>query len=128
MTAFLWRAMNQQPLRVWGNGCVARDYFFVTDLAQACLKAALYKGENRIFNIGSGSALTINQVIAMISRVCIQTLDVIYESSRPFDVPEIVLDITRAREHLDWYPLVPFEQGVALTWQWLKTVQSKLRD
>lgn len=126
VTAFLWRAMNQQPITVWGDGRVARDYFFVTDLAHACLKAALYEGGYRTFNIGSGSSLTINQIIEVISNICTRKLDVIYEPSRPFDAPQIILDVKLAREHLGWYPLVPLQEGVYLTWQWLHTVKSRL--
>lgn len=126
VTTFLWRAMNRQPLRVWGDGSVARDYFFVTDLTQACLKAALYEGDCRIFNIGSGFSTTINQVIEVISSICKRKLDVIYEPHRPFDPPEITLDVTKAKELLGWYPVVPFQEGVLSTWQWLHTVQSKL--
>ena len=108
ITTFLWRALNQQPLRVWGDGSVGRDYFFVTDLAHACLKAALYEGNYRVFNIGSSCSLTINQIIEVISNICKRKLDVIYDPSRAFDAPQITLDIKQAKEHLGWCPFSAF--------------------
>ena len=38
---------------------------------------------------------------------------------RGFDVPRIVLDMTRLRQQLDWAPRVSLEEGIARTWEWV---------
>jgi len=45
-----------------------------------------------------------------------------YKPARIFDVPELVLDVSRARYHLNWSPKIPLEQGIARTWEWVKTL------
>ena len=45
-----------------------------------------------------------------------------YTGARPLDVPVNVLDISRASQELNWSPKVTLDEGLAITWQWLKSL------
>ena len=48
------RAFRDEPIEIWGDGTVARDFIFVDDVVDALVAAAHDAGTTRIFNIGSG--------------------------------------------------------------------------
>jgi len=120
--SFLYRLRWEEPLQVWGDGSVVRDFFYVSDLVGAFMEALQYKGPPRVFNIGSGQGLSLNELIAVIERVAGREATVQYTPGRRFDVPALVLDIRRAREHLGWRPLVSLEEGLTNTWRWVQTL------
>lgn len=116
---FLERALRSEEIVVWGDGSVIRDYIHVTDIASALTKALTYSGETRIFNIGSGVGHNLNEVIQVIESITAQPLRVKYTESRSFDVPINVLDISRARNDLNWKPTVSFQEGIARVYAWM---------
>lgn len=117
IAAFVARAFAGRPLEVWGDGSVVRDYFYVTDLAQAALLAATTPHSVTVYNIGSGVGRSIHDVLAAVRGLAQRDLEVHWLPGRPVDVPANVLDARRANSLLAWKPLVPFEEGLRLTWQ-----------
>lgn len=112
---FLSRVVHDEPIEVWGDGSVVRDYLYISDTISALLRAAAYKGEERIFNIGSGGGHSIREIIAAIEEVTGKTAQVRYTAARKFDVPVSVLDIKRAQHELGWQPGVHLSEGLRLT-------------
>lgn len=121
IAVFLGRAIRGQPIKIWGDGSITRDYFYVSDLARACLLAANSEMESPVINIGSGQGVSLNQLLEIIQHVVEKPLHVIRLPSRPFDVSEVILDIEHARTHLGWQPTISLEQGVYKTWEWVQS-------
>ncbi len=117
---FLSRVVQDEPIEVWGDGSVVRDYLYISDTIAALLQVAAYKGEERIFNIGSGGGHSVRDIIAAIERVTGKKAQARYTAARKFDVPVSVLDITRAQNALGWHPQVGLDQGLRLTHARLK--------
>jgi len=113
--AFLAQAAAGQPLDVWGDGRVVRDYFYVGDLAEAAWLAGRTAASRTVYNIGSGVGRSLADVIAALERLLDRPLPVQHHPARTVDVPVNVLDITKARTRLDWSPQVPFEEGLRRT-------------
>jgi len=116
---FLERALRNEEITVWGDGSVMRDYIFVSDISSALVKALTYSGEMKVFNIGSGQAHSLRDVIHIIEKVTGQPLKVKYTTGRSFDVPISVLDITRARSYLNWAPTISLFEGIARMYSWM---------
>lgn len=116
---FLERARQNAEITVWGDGSVMRDYIFVSDISNALLSALAYSGEMKVFNIGSGQGHSLVDVIHVIEEVTGRPLRVKYTDGRSFDVPISVLDISRARNHLNWAPTVSLLEGVARMYTWM---------
>ncbi len=106
-----------EPLEVWGNGGVVRDYIWIEDLAQAFVLALRDDLPTGAYNIGSGIGMSINDIIALIFRVTGRKVPVRNLPARSFDVPGIVLDSARFRELTGWKPQTPIEEGIALMWR-----------
>lgn len=119
---FLFRALRGEPLEIWGDGSVVRDYFHVDDLCAALLAALGYRGAERIFNIGSGRGCSLNELIAAIGRLLGRDVACRYLPGRSCDVPVNVLDISRAATHLGWSPRVSLEDGLATLLPWLRAL------
>lgn len=116
---FLYKVLKGEPIEIWGDGSVTRDYLYVKDVAGAVLKLLNYKGGERIFNIGSGRGLNLLQLIEAIEEVTGKKADVRFTPSRSFDVPVNVLDTARAEKELLWRPEVSFKEGLKRTMDYL---------
>lgn len=120
VAAILDRIHKRQPISVWGDGSVTRDFFYVGDLARAIYLAALRDIPDRVINIGSGLGLSLNQLLASIRSELGLEFQVRYESGRAFDVREIYLDITRAQTVLGWHPETSLGDGLRRTWDFFR--------
>lgn len=125
VAVFVNRAASHQPIEIWGDGTVVRDYVYISDVIDALIKAAAYQGETRLFNIGSGQGKSLNSILMAIEALLDRPVVRVYLSARTFDVPANVLNISLAQKHLAWSPQVSFEQGLAKTLNWSLTHQNK---
>jgi UDP-glucose 4-epimerase len=118
VAVFLDRALRDEELVVWGDGSAVRDYVYVGDVAHAFCQAAQHTGTPKIFNIGSGHGLSVNDLIAAIETVVGRPVSRRYVPERRFDVPANVLDISLAAAQLDWRPRCSFLDGLRRTLEW----------
>lgn len=119
---FLGKVLRNEPIEIWGDGSVVRDYLHISDVIRALL---LPVGSNtsstsKVFNIGSGKGCSINDLIHTISVVTDRQPKVKYLPGRGFDVPVNVLDISKAKEQLNWEPFIGLHEGIANTWRWMQ--------
>jgi UDP-glucose 4-epimerase len=123
IAVMMGKVLRGEPIVVWGDGSVVRDYVHVTDLAEALYRLMTHplKGDG-IFNCGSGSGVSVNDVLAMLQRVVGHPVEVRYVEARRFDVPVNVLDTRRARAQLGWTPQIDLEAGLERTWVWMRSV------
>jgi UDP-glucose 4-epimerase len=120
VAAFIDRVLRDQPIEIWGDGTITRDYVHVADVARAFLHALDYDGDVHIFNVASGRGRTLNELVALLEDVMGRRIAVRYMPGRPFDVPSNVLAIDRARDVLGWMPQVDFEAGLRETFAWAR--------
>jgi UDP-glucose 4-epimerase len=116
---FLYRALRQQPIEIWGDGTVIRDYIYIDDVADACATAVQYSGSTSVFNIGSGVGTQLNELIKFIEEVLGKSIERRYLPARPFDVQVSVLSNVLARQELKWVPKVSLRDGIARTAKWM---------
>lgn len=118
---FMYRALKGQNIEIWGDGSIVRDYLYITDVARAVCALASYSGGEKIFNIGSGIGMSLNDVLKGIEDVIGAKLDIRYTESRKFDVPANVLDIARVMNEIAWSPQIDFKEGLRRTYDFLKS-------
>jgi UDP-glucose 4-epimerase len=119
---FLNKIIHQEPIKIWGDGSVVRDYIYIDDVVAAFSKVIESSPEQRLFNIGSGCGVSLNQLIQLIGNILNMDVAVEYEEARSCDIPVNVLDISRAKTYLDWAPHTSLEQGILMTWKWLQSI------
>ena len=120
VAAFVRRVIAGQPLEVWGDGGVTRDYLYVDDVVEALEMAATHNGPDRIFNIGSGVGRSLNDVLNAIQSIQGEALKVERREARLVDIPVSVLDVQRARQGLGWSPRTDFVDGLGRTLSWMR--------
>jgi UDP-glucose 4-epimerase len=120
VAVFLDRALGGKAIRIWGDGSVVRDYVYVGDAVGAFLKAMAYGGEEKVFNIGSGTGTSLNQLVAEIQAALGRPLKVEYQPPRGFDVPVNILDSSLAGRLLGWSAGTTLAAGIRRTHDWLR--------
>jgi UDP-glucose 4-epimerase len=120
VAVFLYRALQGIPIRIWGDGSAVRDYIFIDDLVEAITRAIQATNtKDRVFNVGSGTGLSLMQLVDRIALMTGHQLEFVFEPAREFDVPVNVLSNARARQQLGWQPVVPLEVGLEQTRRWM---------
>ena len=123
----LWRLARQEPIEVWGDGSIVRDFIHVQDLAELC-QLALVSEQSGTFNAGQGEGASVAQVVRQICATVAASgagqVTPIYKPGRNFDVPRVVLDIARVRAALGWAPRRSLGEGIAETWDWVQAQQA----
>lgn len=120
VAVFLGKALRNEIIEIWGDGSIVRDYIHISDAISAMLKAITYTGSERIFNIGSGKGININQLLETLTMVTGNTIKLTYKPARKFDVPTNLLSIERAKKVLNWQSKVSFIEGIRKMTQWLQ--------
>jgi UDP-glucose 4-epimerase len=115
VTTFAQRALNGEPITIYGDGSVVRDYLYISDLVNAVVRAGQMRGGVPVMNIGSGVGRSLNDVVDTVAAALGRPVATRYLPPRNFDVPMSVLDIETARVALSWSPKVDFPHGVMST-------------
>lgn len=122
---FLGNTAEGKPINIFGDGEIVRDYIYVTDAAQALVRAAEYKAgpkDPRIFNIGAGRGYSVNEIVDEIKKNIDRPVIVNHQPGRPIDVPANVLDIKLAKKHLNWSAETELGEGLRKTWNWITSL------
>ena len=105
---FLAQKLAGKPFTIVGDGTQTRDFTFVTDVAEAFVRAAESDLKGEILNVGSGGTYSINHLVKLLGG---QTLSVPH---RPGEPDCTFADIRKIQRLLDWQPRVSFEEGVGI--------------
>ncbi len=113
---FITAIMQDRSPIVYGDGEQSRDFTYVENVVRANLLAAdAPEAPGRTFNVGCGSAITVNQVIAFINKALGKDIPSEFQPSRVGDVKHSLADISLARKLLAYEPTTSFEEGLART-------------
>jgi len=113
---------NEKPT-VYGDGGQSRDFVFVSDIADANLRAAAAGSEalGRVFNIGSGRGVSLTEILRQLGRITGQTIARDTQPARLGDIRDSRSDCREAAKLLEFSPKVTLEDGLARTLQWYQT-------
>lgn len=103
---FLAQKLAGQPLTIVGDGKQSRDFVFVTDVANAMLAAAKSSHCGEVFNVGSGTATSVNRLAELLGG------EVVHIPKRPGEPDSTQADIAKIQWMLGWNPRVSFQSGV----------------
>jgi UDP-glucose 4-epimerase len=116
---FIRAAIEGQPIGVYGDGEQTRDFTFVADAVAATAAAADRGVPGRVYNIGGGSRVSVNQVLDTIARLAGRRLDIRRESRQKGDMRDTYADTSRARADLGFAPSVTIEEGLRAEYAWM---------
>jgi nucleoside-diphosphate-sugar epimerase len=116
---FLRAIVRGEPITVYGDGEQTRDFTYVHDAVSATIAAGVQGVPPRVYNVGGGSRVTVNQVLDMIGRVSGRRPLITVDSAQKGDMRHTYADTSLARADLGFVPAVALEEGLAAEYKWL---------
>lgn len=106
---------KQKEVLLWGTGKTERSLLFVDDFANACIILMKHYGSEEVINIGSGEAISIMKLAAMIKEISGFLGGIKTDPGRPDGAPKKMLEISRILS-LGWKPSTPLKEGLIKTY------------
>jgi GDP-L-fucose synthase len=119
------RQANAPFVRAWGTGKASREFLYVSDCADAIVRAAAIYNESEPINIGTGCEITIAELAQLIARLTDFAGQIRWETDKPDGQPRRRLDVSRAREKLGFQARVSLEDGLRRTIEWYESNQDE---
>ncbi len=118
----LSRILKNEPPRIFGSGEQTRDFIHVDDIVQGLVLGAKAKKEanGQVFNLGCGSRISINQLVAKILELEGSDLKPVHSPTRPGDVMHSLADISKAKEMLGFSPKYDTLTGLEKAMDWYR--------
>jgi GDP-L-fucose synthase len=107
---------GEDPFVVWGDGSPIRDFIHAEDVARGMM-LAVEKGVTDPMNLGSGTGITIKELVDIIVSHLPKKPKVIWDTTKPSGDRKRLMDITRARQY-GFEPQITFEQGIPSVMNW----------
>lgn len=120
--AIIKRSLKKEPIEVWGDGTVVRDYIYIDDLCKMLYSMIYYMGEIEVFNLSSNTGKTQNEIIEELKNLEPE-LKVIYKPGRNVDAKKIVLDNERILSICN-IELTKFENGFENYYEYVKNIEN----
>jgi len=114
MPTFINQALQGEPLTIFGDGSQTRSFCYVTDLVDGIIRL-MESDLSEPCNIGNPQEMTMSELAGYINRFTGSAGGVVTRPLPKDDPTRRKPDISRARQHLDWQPVVSFEDGVRAT-------------
>jgi UDP-glucose 4-epimerase len=113
---FIARVLEGQAPIIYGDGQQSRDFIPIDNVVAINLLAAQApSAAGMVLNVGTGTSVTLNQLVAELGRITGQTIQPIYAEARPGDVRESLADTTLLCATLGYTPVSSFAEGLAET-------------
>lgn len=104
--------LENKTVEIWGDGSAIRDYIYIDDLAHIFYELIKNDICNETINIGSGRGYSVNDILAFIKIISKSDFKIEYKNTRPMDVSNMVLDITKMKKYTD-IELTPMLEGIS---------------
>lgn len=113
---------NAPQVEIWGTGKPKREFLYVYDLVDArvsLIERYDYKDIGLFVNIGTGEDISIRELAELIKDVMGYKGNLTFNTEKPDDTPSKLLDVGRM-EQLGWKANTDLENGIRMTYEWLK--------
>lgn len=123
LAKFITQMLADKPCIIFGDGEQSRDFTYIDNAVNANLLACAAPAEKvtgGVFNVATGTRLSLNQTFKMLSSIIGYSHKPEYQEPRAGDVKHSLADISRSREAIGYEPIVGFEEGLRRTVEWYK--------
>jgi GDP-L-fucose synthase len=106
---------GSQNLVIWGSGTPKREFLYVDDMADACVFLMENNIHQGIYNVGTGSDVTIHELAQIVMEVVGFDGGIVFDQTKPDGTPRKLLDVSRLKA-LGWQAKTPLIEGIALAY------------
>lgn len=121
------KLLGNTAVTLWGTGSPLREFLFVDDLAAAVSFTLENKLPDYLYNVGTGTDLSIKDLANLIQSVVGHQGEIIWDSSKPDGTPRKLMDVSKMHQ-LGWKHLVQLEEGIKRTYQWFLENQDNYKE
>ena len=108
---------NNAEVVLWGSGTPLREFLFVDDLAAAVVFTLENQLPDYLYNVGTGTDLTIKELAETIQKIVGHQGEIIWDSTKPDGTPRKLIDISKMKE-AGWKAKISLEEGIKETYEW----------
>lgn len=117
---------DKKAIEIWGDGTPTREFLYVDDAAKGILLASQYYDKAHPINLGSGSEISIKQLVETIAKLLNFKGQFIWDTSKPNGQPRRLLDISKAKQEFGFIAKTSFITGLRKTIHWYLKNRSKM--
>ena len=117
---FLKRMLDGQPITVFGDGSMVRDYIYVRDMTAMMASIIDQPAHHHLYNLASGAALSVLELLAALEAASGVSAIIEHAPDRPTDVHRVLLDTTRFHSDFGQRPMTPIADGLAHTYEYVR--------
>ena len=116
---FIWKALNNQDLILYGSGESSRDFVYAGDLAKGVIAAAESGIKGEVYNLASGEETLIKQLAQKIITYCNSESKLLLEGRRDWDHSGRRFgDPTKSEKEINFKTRTDLDEGLKLTIKW----------
>ena len=108
---------NHASVTLWGSGTPMREFLHVDDLAQAVLFALAHTLPEHLYNVGSGTDLTIKELALLIQKEVGHEGEIVWDASKPDGTPRKLMDVQKMNAN-GWKAQIGLPEGIRSTIEW----------
>jgi nucleoside-diphosphate-sugar epimerase len=125
LSLFMKHLLARTEPTIFGDGEQSRDFTFVEDVAELCIKASLAPAAaGKMYNAGNGGRFTLNYIWDALQKMEGVEIAAKYGPPRAGDVRHSMADTTAAAAGLDHAPRFTIEEGLKRTLEWYRQAQA----
>ena len=109
-----------EPVELWGTGSPKREFLHVDDLAQAVCYALENPLEEHLYNVGTGTDLSIKDLADKIQKIVGHQGEIQWDSSKPDGTPRKLLDVSKLHQE-GWHHKINLDEGIQSTYNWFQS-------
>ena len=121
---FMQALVDRDAIEVFGDGEQTREFTYVSDAVEGTIKAATAPVVGQVFNLGGGSRVSINGVLATLEEISGIQVRKQMLPAVPGEPRHTGASINLARERLGWEPRISLREGLTNQWQWFQTISN----
>ena len=109
---------GDNPVKIWGDGSAIRDFIYSKDVAYGIILALINEENSNYYNLGSGKGISVKELVETLNQI----LDFNYEYDRnkPSGAPKRIMDTSKSKKELNFYPQTDLKTGLQETIDWYK--------
>lgn len=124
MYIFARKISKSEPITVFNNGKMFRDFTYIDDIIQGVRKSINYNYPFELFNLGNNSSEDIMDMITIIEKCLGKKAEIEYLGMQKGDVKKTFADISHARDLLGYNPKTKISLGIKIFIEWFKSFKN----
>ncbi len=121
ISEFIKRIILNEEFTIQGDGMQTRSFCYIDDAIDGIIKAATTdEGRNEIFNIGSDSEVSLNQIVNHLKEISVKNFEIKYIPNSSGTINKRWPNISKAQAVLNYRPKIKIKEGLKRTFDWYK--------